>query len=78
MNEVRGYSLFNEVEDKVVQTYNRARILKNIMTDYSDADRNVSQTGEALIYKYFEGIPVDDRRDVHTKLKELLITKDTV
>lgn len=75
---IQGYSLFNEVEDKEVQVFNRARVMKNMMQDHSDAERNVNAKGVSLIYQYFEAIPMEDRQLVHTKLAELLREKDSV
>ena len=75
-NEIKGYSLFNEVEDAVLQAYNRARTMKNIMLDYSDKNKNINAAGASLLYQYFERVPEADRAAVHTKLKELLMTKE--
>lgn len=76
VNEIKGYSLFNDVEDAVIQVYNRARTLKNIMLDYSDKDRNISRAGGIILLQYFSNIPEDDRQAVHTKLAELLKQKE--
>lgn len=77
INEIRGYSLFNAVEDLTLRTYNRARVMKNMMQDHSDKEKNVSEKGSNLIYQYFTHIPEAERGAVHTKLAELLKTKDT-
>lgn len=75
MNEIAGYSLFNDIEDKEVQIYNRARIMKNMMQDNSK-DKEVSEKGVGLLVLYMNAIPVEDRKDVYVKLEELLKKKD--
>ena len=76
VNEIKGYSLFNEVEDAAIQTYNRARVMKNIMLDHADKDRNIKSDGSALLVQYFQYIPKADRMAVYTKLQELLVQKE--
>lgn len=73
--EINGYSLFNEVEDKEVQTYNRARVMKNMMLDNSK-NRVVNDQGKFLVMSYMVNIPEEDRREVHEKLAELLLQKE--
>lgn len=75
-NQVGGYSLFNEVEDNEVKIYNRARVMKNMMLDNSDKDRNVSARGGMLVHSYFLSIPGEERQAVYDKLKELLCQKE--
>lgn len=76
INEIKGYSLFKEVEDKAVQIFNRARVMKNIMLDYSDKNKVVNGVGTSLLYQYFSEIPEEDRKAVHDKLGELLKQKE--
>lgn len=74
MNEFKGYSLFNDVEDKEVQTYNRARIMVNIMEDHA-VGKNVSGAGLLVSMGYFQSLPPEDREAVHEKAAELLQKK---
>lgn len=76
-SEIKGYSLFTEVEDLEVQTYNRARTLKNIMLDNSK-DRVMTESGKLLLVQYFEAVPNENRQAVHSKLRELLMQKEVV
>lgn len=76
VNQYKGYSLFNDVEDKVSQTYNRARVMKNMMLDHSDTNKVVSDIGQTMLMTYFTHIPESDRQAVHTKLAELLQQKE--
>ena len=76
INEIKGYSLFNEVEDAAIQIYNRARTMKNIMLDHSDKNKNVNTTGVVLVTQYFKSIDEGSRQAVYSKLAELLKQKE--
>lgn len=76
INEIRGYSLFNDVEDTEIRVYNRARTLKNMMLDHADKERNISALGGSLIFQYFNLVPMEERQAVHSKLAELLKQKE--
>lgn len=76
MNEIKGYSLFNDVEDTEIQIYNRARSLKNIMLDNADKEKNVSVKGTHLLLQYMNAIPAETRHAVYLKLEELLKEKE--
>lgn len=76
INEIKGYSLFNEVEDAAIQIYNRARTMKNIMLDHSDKNKNVNTTGVVLVTQYFKSIDEGSRQAVYNKLAELLKQKE--
>ena len=73
-NEFKGYGLFNDVEDKELQTYNRARILANIMEDHA-VGTNVSGTGALICAGYFNSIPPEDRGAVHSRTAAILFEK---
>lgn len=73
-NEFKGYGLFNDVEDKDVQLYNRARTLINIMEDHA-VGKNVSGTGALICAGYFQSIPSEERQAVHSKTAALLLEK---
>lgn len=74
-NEFKGYSLFNDVEDKELQAFNRARVMANIMEDHS-VERNVNGTGLMLLMGYFQSLPEgQEREDVHAALTKILTTK---
>ena len=73
-NEFKGYGLFNDVEDKEVQVYNRARTLVNIMEDHA-VGKSVSGTGAMICAGYFNSLPPEDRAEVHSKTAALLFEK---
>lgn len=75
-SELHGFSLFTEVEDAEIRTYNRARVMKNIMLDHSDAQKNVHAAGRTLLMAYFSKIPAEDRKATYAKLEELLVQKE--
>lgn len=78
INEIQGYSLFNDVEDAEIRIFNRARSMKNIILDNADKHRNVTLKGVALVATYQKAIPEEERSAVHNKLVELLQQKETV
>lgn len=73
--EFNGYSLFTDVEDKEIRTYNRARVMKNMMLDNSK-DKIVNQQGKFLVIGYMNQIPNEERAEVYHKLEELLQQKE--
>lgn len=75
----RGFGLFNDVEDKGLQSYNRARILVNMMEDNealnADGERGVSVKGAALVSGYFMQVPEADREQVRDEVERILTEK---
>lgn len=72
VNEYKGFSLFNDVEDAVLRTFNRARILANIAEDYTNKHKRISAGGAGLIIGYFDKVPQEDRKSVKEKFAELM------
>lgn len=73
-SDIKGYSLFNDVEDKEVQIHNRARTLVNIMEDHA-VGKNVSGTGALICAAYFNNLPAEDREAVHSRAAVMLLEK---
>ena len=71
VNSIEGYSLFNDVEDKVLQNQNRAVTLFNITEDYTK-DRSVTARGADLILTYYKNLPNFDMPIVRELYSELL------
>lgn len=63
MDSYKGFGLFNDLEDKAAQTYNRARILVNIVLDHSKKGKT-NPKGAFLSVGYMNCIPIEDRKDV--------------
>lgn len=76
VNEISGYSLFREVLDRKIRIYNQARILKNMMQDFSDDKKQVKTKGLVALTTYMGAITMEDRADVHAQLEKMLKTKD--
>ena len=70
-NEYKGYSLFNDVEDKELQTRNRAVIMRNIV-EHNTRDRRITPKGAGLALGYFNSIPLEERKEVEKKFEELI------
>lgn len=76
MANVNSFSLFNDVEDKQLRAYNRARIMVNIMEDYANPKgEGVLPKGGHLVLQYFERIPVEDRVAAMDEVSEILKKK---
>ena len=72
VNEYKGFSLFNDVEDESLRTFNRARILANIAEDYTNKFKRISAGGAGLIIGYFDKIPSIERNSVKNKFAEIM------
>lgn len=71
MNEFKGFSLFQDVEDFDLRIYNNARILTNISVDHSKGEK-ITPQGVSLVAGYFLALPVEERKPVVTKYLELM------
>lgn len=70
MNDTyKNYPLFSDLEDKALQTRNRAVIMANIVEANTRA-KKVSPKGAALILGYFNNIPEEDRAAVHEAFEQ--------
>lgn len=70
IDNYRGFSLFNDIEDAELRNRNRAVILTNMYEDCMDKKtKRVSAKGAALICNYFLQIPIDERVDVQDRFK---------
>lgn len=74
MEAYKGYSLFKDVEDKELQSRNRAVILCNIIEQNTEKNR-ISTRGAALALGYFDAIPEAERRSVNTKFEAMLVER---
>lgn len=59
-NEYNGFALFNDVEDKELQAFNRGRVMTNIYVD-NQQDGNTNVKGSGLIIGYFSKIDPTER-----------------
>lgn len=71
MDNFKGFSLFNDVEDESLQSFNRARILANIAQDHLKGGR-VNVKGAALVLGYFKELPEAERLPVKMKFEQLM------
>ena len=71
MNEYKGFSLFNDIEDVNLRNRNRAVVLSNIASDHSK-NRKITPGSAGLILGYFKEIPDEDKMDVQNRfVKEM-------
>lgn len=63
VDEFKGFSLFNDVEDEALRNRNRAVVLANIAEDHSKL-KKLSIKGAALVAGYFQKIPDEAKQAV--------------
>lgn len=68
---IADYDLFVGLEDKDLQARNRAVVIRNMYEDCQREDGAIGTADAALIASYFKEIPVEERRSVVDKLKEM-------
>lgn len=67
----KGFSLFSDLEDENLQTFNRARILTNIAQDNTQGGK-INIKGASLILGYFQQIPERARERVKEEFSRLM------
>jgi len=70
-NMYKGFSLFNDIEDYILRTRNRACVLANMAEDNSKS-RLINAKGVSLILGYFQQVPADERADVKSKFANVM------
>lgn len=73
-NEVVGYCLFLDVEDRDLRINNQAQTLRNIMED-NRVKEQFTTRGLAIMTSYFGKVAGEDKQAVHDKLSQLFETK---
>ena len=64
----KGFELFEDIEDVILRTRNRAVVLANIAEDHTK-NRRINAKGAALILGYFGSIPDSERGTVRDAFK---------
>ena len=70
-NQIAGYSLFNEVEDKELQARNRANTMANIALDGRKGNDVTPSAFKHLII-YYQKIPFAERGKVFALFQKVL------
>lgn len=72
-NEMKGFSLFNDLEDKALRIRNRAVVMCNIAEQNTKREK-INEKGVFLILSYFQAIPDQEKyeseRAFATQMKE--------
>ena len=68
-NEIKGYSLFNDIEDKALRNRNRYVVLSN-MAEAHTKHRKLTEKGTFLILSYFNAVPEEDKKEVYDGFKD--------
>ena len=70
-NDYRGFSLFNDIEDKELQLRNRAVVMSNIAEQYTKA-KKITLKGASLILGYFDCIPNEERKTLQDRFENTM------
>lgn len=65
----KGFSLFNDIEDKDLRNRNRAVVLGNIAADNA-RNQLISPKGASLILGYFGLVPPEERAEVQDRFTQ--------
>lgn len=77
-NSVKGYSLFNDIEDATLRIRNRAVVMANIFEDNLDPSQAKSNkpiikgAGAALLLKYLSSVSEVEQPQVWDKFKSVM------
>lgn len=63
VSEYKGYCLFNDIEDVILRSRNRAVVMANI-AEFNTRNKKISPRGAALTIGYMENIPLHERKSV--------------
>lgn len=78
VNEYKGFSLFNDIEEFDLRNRNRAVILANIMEDNLTAKKKVTSKGSSLILGYFLNVPEGERKSVRDRFAKAITERGFV
>ncbi len=67
-NEIRGYSLFNDIEDAALRNRNRYVVLSN-MAEAHTKHKKITEKGTFLILSYYHAVPEEDKKEVYDGFK---------
>lgn len=74
VNTYKGFSLFNDIEDKALRIRNRAVVLANI-AEANVKDRLINAKGAGLVLGYTSRIPKEEVGDVTERFKQEMIQR---
>lgn len=67
-NEIKGYSLFMDIEDASLRNRNRYVVLAN-MAEAHTKHKLITEKGTFLILSYYNAVPPEDRKEVYDGFK---------
>lgn len=72
LNEFKGFSLFNDIDNRDLRSRNRAVLLANITEDNLTKNKRLTEKGTVLVLGYFTSIPEDERINVQIAYEQAL------
>lgn len=68
IDNYKGFSLFNDIEDTTLRNRNRGVVMANIVEIYQK-DKKISQKGFYLLMSYFSQVPDSDKKSVYEQFQ---------
>lgn len=69
------YSDFKEVNDPKLRAMNRGTIMANIYQDHENKSQILSQKGAAILFRYFNDIPSDEKLEAYKYFQETMLER---
>lgn len=69
VNEFKGYTLFNDIDDAALRNRNRAVIMANI-AEFHTKGKKITPKGASILVGYFNAVPKDERLTVHEQFAQ--------
>lgn len=73
-NDVKGISLFNDIEDTTLRNRNRYVVLSN-MAEAHTKHKKITEKGTLLILSYFHAVPEGDKKEVYDGFKAEMLRR---
>jgi len=74
VNEFKGYSLFNDIEDELLRYRNRGVVMANMCEQNMKKDR-INMKGIGLVLGYFNAITKDERTKTMATFEMMMETR---
>lgn len=69
--DIKGYSLFDDVQDRRLRIRNQAIVLANIFED-NMLGMSINKRGTELTLAYFQSVKDEDKQAVYTRYAEVM------
>jgi len=77
VNDFKGYSLFNDIEDEMLRYRNRAVVMANMCEQNMKQDR-INAKGIGLVFGYFNAVAKEERAKTMATFEMIMGTRGYV